>query len=239
MIEFRAVGHSYGDHRVLERIDLALPEQRVGIIGANGSGKSTLARMINGLVTPTSGQVLVDGLDVAADAGAVRRRVGFVFPDPEAQIVMPTVAEDVAFSLRRHKLPKAEREARVAAALAEIGLSGYEDHPAHRLSSGQKQMLALAAILVTGPSVLVCDEPTTLLDRRNARQVTARIEALDQQVVLVTHHLELLRGWERVVVIDEGRVVADGAPDETIRFYCDRMDGVGAGPAGADGADRC
>ena len=226
MIEFAGVEHSYGDHRVLERIDLTLSEKRIGIIGANGSGKSTLARMINGLVTPTSGTVMVDGLDVATDAAAVRRRVGFVFPDPEAQIVMPTVAEDVAFSLRRHKLSKDERRVRVAEALAEIGLDGYDDHPAHRLSSGQKQMLALAAILVTGPSILVCDEPTTLLDRRNARQVTARIEALEQQVVLVTHHLELLRGWQRVVVIDEGRVVADGTPEETIPFYCDRMDGV-------------
>lgn len=226
MIEFRGVEHSYGDHRVLEGVDLELSEQRVGIIGANGSGKSTLARMINGLVTPTAGRVIVDGLDVAGEPGQVRRRVGFVFPDPEAQIVMPTVAEDVAFSLRRHKLPRAEREAKVAAALDEIGLAGYEDHPAHRLSSGQKQMLALASILVTGPSILVCDEPTTLLDRRNARQVTARIESLSQQVVLVTHHLDLLREWERVVVIDEGRVVADGPPEQTIPFYCDRMDGL-------------
>lgn len=224
MIEFQDVSRRFGDRLVLDGIDLLLAEQRVGVVGANGSGKSTLARMINGLVAPTSGRVLVEGLDVASDPAAVRRRVGFVFPDPESQIVMPTVGEDVAFSLRRHKVARGERARLVARALAEIGLDGREDDPANRLSSGQKQMLALAAVLVTGPSVLVCDEPTTLLDRRNARAVTRRIESLSQQVVLVTHHLELLRGWDRVVVIDEGHVVADGSPEETIPFYLDLMD---------------
>ena len=224
MIEFRGVGHHYGNLRVLDHVDLNLSEKRVGIIGANGSGKSTLVRMINGLVTPSEGQVVVNGRDAALEAAAVRRQVGFVFPDPEAQIVMPTVAEDVAFSLRRHGLSRAERAERVTAALAEFGLEGFADHPAHRLSSGQKQLLALAAILVTGPSVLVCDEPTTLLDRRNARAMTARISQLEQQVVLVTHHLYLLEDWDRVIVIDGGRVVADGAPRESIGFYCELMD---------------
>lgn len=238
MIEFHGVAHRFGDHEVLRGIDLSLPEQRIGIIGANGSGKSTLARMINGLVLPSRGRVLVDGLDVAQDPGAVRRRVGFVFPDPDSQIVMPTVGEDVAFSLRRHKLSPAERRAKVAAALAEIGLEGREDHPAGRLSSGQKQMLALAAILVTGPSLLVCDEPTTLLDRRNARAVTAQIESLDQQVVLVTHHLGLLAGWDRVIVIDQGKVAYDGQADAAIEFYIDLMDN---GPDASDtvGASSC
>ncbi len=224
MIEFRDVHHAYGDRPVLEGISLTLAERRVGIVGANGSGKSTLARMINGLVAPTRGQVLVDGQDVARHGAQVRRRVGFVFPDREAQIVMPTVAEDVAFSLRRRRLPKAQTAAQVAATLAEFGLAGHADHPAHRLSSGQKQLLALAAILVTGPSVLVCDEPTTLLDRRHARQITRRIEALDQQVILVTHHLDLLAGWERVVVLDQGRVVADGPGPASIAAYCALMD---------------
>ena len=104
-------------------------------------------------------------------------------------------------------------------ALDRFDLAGHHDHPAHLLSSGQKQLLALAAILVTEPAVLVCDEPTTLLDLRHARRVAALLEALPQQVVLVTHHLELLAHWERVIVIDEGRVVADGPGADSVPAY--------------------
>ncbi|QQR99908.1 MAG: ABC transporter ATP-binding protein [Austwickia sp.] len=219
MIEFEGIRHSYGEREVLRGVDLTLAEPRIGIVGANGSGKSTLARMINGLVAPTSGRVVVDGFDVARDGAAVRRRVGFVFPDPDAQIVMPTVAEDVGFSLRRRKLAKDERDRLVAQALTRFDLADHADHPAHLLSSGQKQLLALAAILVTEPTVLVCDEPTTLLDLRHSRQVTHLLETLAQQVVLVTHHLELVEHWERVIVIDEGRVVADGPGAESVATY--------------------
>lgn len=226
MIVFEQLHHRFGERVVLDGVDLRLEERRVGIIGANGSGKSTLARTINGLVTPTSGRVVVDGLDVATQGAAVRRRVGFVFPDPEAQIVMPTVAEDVAFSLRRHRLSRDERDARVREVLARFGLADHHDHPAHLLSSGQKQLLALAAVLVIDPAVLVCDEPTTLLDRRRAREITEVIDGLDQQVVLVTHHLDLVRRWERVVVVDEGRVVADGPGEESVPFYCRLMDSL-------------
>ncbi|GAB94164.1 biotin transport system ATP-binding protein [Kineosphaera limosa] len=219
MIVIEGVHHAYGERQVLRGIDLELSEPRVGIVGANGSGKSTLARMLNGLVTPTSGKVTVDGLDVARHGGAVRKRVGFVFPDPDAQIVMPTVAEDVAFSLRRQKLSTQERDERVGGVLARFGLAEHADHPAHLLSSGQKQLLALAAVLVTEPTVLVADEPTTLLDLRNARAITRLLGDLDQQVVLVTHQLSLLAGWDRVVVIDDGLVVADGPPAESLGTY--------------------
>jgi biotin transport system ATP-binding protein len=189
------------------------------VVGANGSGKSTLARLLNGLVVPTSGRVLVDGRDTRRDGAAVRRRVGFVFTDPDAQIVMPTVAEDVAFSLRRHRLPRAELQARVAAVLDRFGLAGHAEHPAHLLSGGQKQLLALSSVLVTEPSVLVCDEPTTLLDARNARLVTDLLAGLPQRVILVTHQLEQLDGFDRVLVVDAGRVVADAAPATALATY--------------------
>src|SRR5690606_35983304 len=118
-----------------------------------------------------SGSVTVDGLDTARKGREVRRKVGFVFTDPDHQIVMPTVAEDVAFSLRRSGLGKEEREARVRQVLADFGLAGHHDHPSHLLSGGQKQLLALAAIMVTDPAVLVADEPTTLLDLRNTKLI--------------------------------------------------------------------
>ncbi|WP_430332137.1 energy-coupling factor ABC transporter ATP-binding protein [Rhodococcus sp. ACT016] len=218
-IRFEAVHHSYGERTVLAGIDLALTEARVGIIGANGSGKSTLARMINGLVTPTSGTVTVDGLDTARKGRQVRRQVGFVFTDPDHQIVMPTVSEDIAFSLRRSSLGKAERADRVAQVLADFGLSGHADHPTHLLSGGQKQLLALAAVMVTEPDVIVADEPTTLLDLRNARLMRSTLAGLPQQLVVVTHHLDLLDDFDRVIVIDGGRVAADGTPADAIGRY--------------------
>ena len=149
----------------------------------------------------------------------MRRRVGFCFTDPDAQIVMPTVAEDVAFGLRRRGLTKAEVAERVATALATYGLAGHADHPAHLLSGGQKQLLALASVLVTEPDVLVMDEPTTLLDLRNADDDRRVVAGLPQQVVLVTHHLDLLDGFDRVLVFDEGRLVCDDEPADAVAFY--------------------
>lgn len=218
-IRFDDVQHRYGERTVLAGIDLTLREHRIGLVGANGSGKSTMARMINGLVSPTSGSVSVDGLDTSSKGREVRRRVGFVFTDPDNQIVMPTVAEDVAFSLRRSGLGKDQAADRVARTLARFGLSGHADHPTHLLSGGQKQLLALAAVLVTEPRVIVADEPTTLLDLRNARMVSDLLYGLPEQLILVTHHLHLLDGFDRVVVIDAGRVVADGPPAQALPTY--------------------
>ncbi|MDQ1289784.1 MAG: biotin transport system ATP-binding protein [Actinomycetota bacterium] len=213
------VSHAFGERRVLRDISLVITEQRVGIVGGNGSGKSTLARMLNGLVLPSTGRVTVDGLDTRRDGGKIRRRVGFVFTDPDAQIVMPTVAEDVAFSLRRAHLSREELADRVTKALERVGLAGHADHPAHLLSGGQKQLLAITSVLVTSPEVLVCDEPTTLLDARNSRQVTHLLAGLPQQVLVVTHHLRLLEEFDRVIVLDEGRVVADDVPQAALTRY--------------------
>jgi biotin transport system ATP-binding protein len=218
-IRFDAVSHGFDDQPVLSGIDLHLTERRIGIVGANGSGKSTLARMINGLVTPTSGTVTVNGLDVRKNAKLVRREVGFIFTNPDNQIVMPTVREDVAFTLRRRGLDAAEIATRTAEALEQFGLTALADRPAHRLSGGQKQLLALAAVLVGGPSIVVADEPTTLLDARNTRLITGLLVSLTQQVIVVTHDLEVLDGFDRVLVIDEGTVVADDVPAAALHAY--------------------
>ncbi|WP_277212443.1 energy-coupling factor ABC transporter ATP-binding protein [Isoptericola croceus] len=214
-----AVHVRHGDREVLHGVSLHLTERRVAVIGANGSGKSTLARLLNGLVVPTSGRVLVDGLDTRRRGREVRRRVGFVFTDPDAQIIMPTVAEDVAYSLHRSGLSKAEVAARVATELDRHGLADHSEHPAHLLSGGQKQLLALTSVLVTEPRLVVADEPTTLLDLRNTRAVADRLAALDQHVVLVTHDLDLVAGYDRVLVIDGGRVVVDDVPAVAVPAY--------------------
>jgi len=223
LIEVEDVRHTYGTgtaaRTVLSGVSVRATEQRIGVIGANGSGKSTFARLLNGLVLPTAGRVRVAGYDTASRGREVRRRVGFCFTDPDAQIVMPTVAEDVAFGLRRRGVPKAEAADRVAAVLASYGLGDHHDHPAHLLSGGQKQLLALASVMVTEPELLVMDEPTTLLDLRNARRVSEVVAGLPQQVVLVTHHLDLLDGFDRVLVFDEGRLVCDDTPAAAVGHY--------------------
>jgi biotin transport system ATP-binding protein len=218
-IELVGVRHAYGERAVLDGLDLHLTEHRIGVVGANGSGKSTFARLLNGLVVPTAGRVLVDGLDTGTAVREVRRRVGFVFQDPDAQIVHPTVAEDVGYGLENQGVPPAERAARVAEMLDRYDLAGHADHPAHLLSGGQKQLLAIAGVLVMRPSRIVFDEPTTLLDLVNARRVGRLIAGLPQSVVVVTHDLDLLEGFERVLVMDAGRVVEDGPAEQSVRAY--------------------
>ena len=211
---------SSGDDVVILRdVTASLTQHRVALIGGNGSGKSTMARLVNGLVSPSSGTVTVDGLDVADDGPAVRRRVGFVFTQPAAQLVMPTVAEDVALSLRRLVKDKDERQRRVMDVLATYGLAHLADTSVHALSGGQQQMLALAGVLATQPAIVVADEPTTLLDLRNSAIVADRLLSLEQQLVLVTHDLDLALRCERVLVVEGGRIAADGEPAEAVAWY--------------------
>lgn len=222
-VEFRRVGVSYDETLILDDINLTLTEQRIGIIGENGGGKSTLTRLINGLGEPTTGTVTVDGLNVAEHGKEIRQKVGFVFSDAENQIVMPQVRDDVAFSLRRFKLPKAERNQRADAALNRFGLADRAEQSPHTLSGGQKQLLALAAVLVIDPVLIIADEPTTLLDLRNRDRIKREFAKLEQQLIVVTHDLELLSDFDRVICIDDHHVAADGTPDEVISFYRDLM----------------
>ena len=236
MIELEAATVlAYGSHGPADRsstravvtllgpVTARLTEHRIAIIGANGSGKSTLARLVNGLALPSTGTVRVDGLDTARDGPAVRRRVGFVFTDPDAQLVMPTAIEDVGLSLRRLGVGAAERRARALAVLERFGLGDRADQPVHTLSGGQKQLLALAGVLATEPAILVCDEPTTLLDLRWRRTVDTLLASLPQQVVQVTHDLEAARRADRVLVVDSGAVVHDGDAHLGVAHYVELM----------------
>ncbi len=204
---------------VLHETSLQLVEHRIALVGPNGSGKSTLARLVNGLVTPSSGRVLLDGQDVARHGRWVRQRVGFVFTDPAAQLVMPTAAEDVALSLRHRHRDKAERRRAALAVLEQHGLAGLGDRSVHTLSGGQRQLLALAGVLATDPDVLVADEPTTLLDLANSRRVGDLLLSLPQQLLLLTHDLELAARCERALLVEGGRVVADGPAADVVAHY--------------------
>jgi biotin transport system ATP-binding protein len=215
-----------GPRVLLEPTTLRLDEHRIGIVGANGSGKSTLARMLNGLVLPTAGRVLVDGFDVARQGREVRRRVGFCFTDPAAQLVMPTCVEDVELSLRRSEKDPGRRRERALAVLARHGLADHADVTVHALSGGQKQLLALAGVLAVEPSVLVADEPTTLLDLANTRRIGDLLLGLPQQLVLVTHDLDLARRCDRVLVVADAAVRFDGPAADAVAFYVSSVVGA-------------
>lgn len=218
-VEVPAAGGRTARRTLLEPLTCTLTERRVAVIGANGSGKSTLARLVNGLRPVTTGRVRTCGLDVATQGPAVRARVGFVFTDPDAQLVMPTAVEDVALSLRRTVPDAAERDARAREVLGRIGLAEHAQTPVHALSGGQKQLLALAGVLVLEPEVLVCDEPTTLLDLRWRRVVDDLLDGVDAQVLHVTHDLAAAERSERVLVIDSGVLVFDGDPAGAVAHY--------------------
>lgn len=227
VIELDGVSVELGGRPVLRDVSVRLTERRIAVIGANGSGKSTFARLLNGLVTPTSGRITVHGLDVSRDARRIRERVGFVFTNPDAQILMPTVAEDVALSLRGSGFPRSAVAARVAAELERYGLGDRADQPAYSLSGGQKQLLALVSVLIREPALVVADEPTTLLDLGNARRIGELLtREIDAQVVLVTHDLALAARCDVAVRFADGRLVETGDPADVVARYREEYEGA-------------
>lgn len=210
---------------ILEDVTVSLTQRRVAVIGANGSGKSTFARTLNGLVRPTRGTVRVAGVDVGARPRQAREAVGFLFTNPDAQVLMPTPEEDVALSLRTAGVPRRDRAERARAELARFGLAGRATQPAHSLSGGQKQLLALAAVLASRPRVLIADEPTTLLDLGNARRMADLLIDGDErgpvaaQIVIVTHDLELAARCDVALRFAEGRLVEAGEPAVVVDRY--------------------
>ncbi|ACP24302.1 putative biotin transporter, ATP binding protein BioM [Sinorhizobium fredii NGR234] len=209
----------FGERVALHPLTLALDERRIGIIGLNGSGKTTFARLINGLVKPTTGRVTVNGLDTVKDDRAVLAEAGFIFQNPQHQLIMPIVSDDIAFGLKNRGLPAHEISSRTEAVLARFAVSHLARRRVHELSGGETQLIAMASVVVTGPKILILDEPTNQLDLRNRRMVAATIDALDEDTIVITHDLGLVEAVERLLLFHEGRLVADGSPGETIRRY--------------------
>lgn len=207
-----------GPRTLLHGITVQLTAHRTAVLGLNGSGKSTFLRLFIGLSPVESGQVLVHGVPVAEQVGAVRSRVGLLFSDPGAQLVMPTGVEDVELSLRQIK-DKDARRAAALDALAERGVEHRAFDSVYSLSGGEKQLTALAAVLATDPSVLLLDEPTTLLDLKNKLRLIRLLDTLPQQQVISTHDLELAASCDEALVIHEGRLLAQGPVDEVLAQY--------------------
>lgn len=216
MIEFENVSVEKNGVAVLKNITARLWERRVGVIGRNGSGKSTFARLFNGIETPSTGTVTLNGV---AERKALRRHVGFVFQNPDNQIVYPIVSEDLAFGLRNLKLSSDAMKDRVDEVLHRFGLERLRNRFTHQLSGGEKQIIALAGVLVMRPHMIVFDEPTTLLDLWNKRKFMSVLDELEQHIVVVSHDLDLLETFDRILHIENGSIVEDGDPASVVANY--------------------
>ncbi|AEA25544.1 cobalt ABC transporter, ATPase subunit [Pseudonocardia dioxanivorans CB1190] len=213
-LEVTGLDFAYPDGTpALRGVDLRIdPGERVALLGPNGAGKTTFVLQLNGILTPTAGTVAVGGLPVRKpNLQEIRRRVGIVFQDPDDQLFMPTVREDVAFGPANFGVTGAELTARVDAALAEVGMAGHADRSPLHLSGGQRRRVALATVLACDPEILVLDEPSSNLDPVARRELAETLLRLDRTLLMVTHDLPYaLQLCPRSVVVDDGRVVADG-----------------------------
>jgi len=223
LIEFKNIFVERGGRPILDDLSLSLSERRIGIIGPNGSGKSTFIRLINGLLIPKRGQICVDGLDTRAEVEKIRSKVGFVFQNPDNQIVFPIVSEDIEFGLKRRVPEAGIRHQRMQEALRQLDVLHLQDRSIHTLSGGERQLVALAGVLATKPEILVFDEPTTQLDLRLRNRFEQHLSALPQPALIVSHDLELMNTMDRVLAIVAGRLAFDGAPAAATawsRMYC-------------------
>ncbi len=209
------------DRPALDGVDLdVMPGSFVAVLGSNGSGKSTLAKHLNAILLPREGKVLVDGMDTIDEGNLlpIRRKVGMVFQNPDNQIVANVVEDDVAFAPENLGVDPKEIRRRVDEALKQVDMYDFRLHAPHLLSGGQKQRVAIAGVLAMGPEVLVLDEPTAMLDPRGRREVVSAAERLCREkgitVLLITHHMDEAVRADRVLVMDRGRIVMDGAPAE-------------------------
>ncbi len=192
--------------------------ESVGIIGANGAGKSTLLLHLNGCLAPTRGEVRIGDIPITrATLPGIRRTVGMIFQDPDDQLFMPTVAEDVAFGPLNLGLPAEDVERRVAHALERVGIPHLRDRPPYKLSAGEKRAAAIATVLAMEPSVLVADEPSSYLDPRGRRRLIELLKSFDHTRIIATHDLELVvEVCTSVILMDRGAVVAEGAASEIL-----------------------
>lgn len=223
IISFENVHYTYpgDDTESLCGIDLNIEEgQFVAVLGHNGSGKSTLAKHLNAILVPDEGRVLIDGVDTADENRLidVRRTVGMVFQNPDNQIVASVVEDDVAFAPENLGVPPQEIRGRVDKALKRVGMYEYRKHATHLLSGGQKQRVAIAGVLAMQPRIIALDEPTAMLDPQGRGEVISTVTKLCREngmtVVLITHHMDECIDADRLIVMSNGKIVADGKPGE-------------------------
>lgn len=212
-----------GGRVVLEDISLTIREQRVGIIGRNGSGKSTFARALAGLQKPEQGSVRIDGIDPLRDRRGVLDRVGILFQNPDHQIFMPTVIEELTFGLHQQGKSKPEALRIAQTVLQEHGRADWQDRPVAMLSEGQRRYLCLMAVLAMGPGTILLDEPFAGLDLPTSWHLESWLDKLSQRLILISHDPRNLTNFDRVIWLEEGRIAADGPAGEIMNSYLDAM----------------
>jgi len=220
LVQLNKVCYQYPDGRsALDGVSFTITHgEAVGIVGGNGAGKSTLLLHLVGILFPGEGQVKVGDLPVTKKTlPLVRQRVGLVFQDPDDQLFMTSVYEDVAFGPRNYKLPEDEVERRVNKALDTVGISHLKDRPPYKLSGGEKRAAAIAAVLAMEPDILVMDEPTAALDPRARRRLINLLRDFTHTKIVTSHDLELVCDLcQRTIVLKEGKVIADGPTREVL-----------------------
>ncbi|MEU3303306.1 MULTISPECIES: energy-coupling factor ABC transporter ATP-binding protein [unclassified Streptomyces] len=219
-LDVRGLAYAYPDgHQALFGVDLSVARgERVALLGPNGAGKTTLVLHLNGILTGGAGTVTVAGLPVGKQHMAeIRRKVGIVFQDPDDQLFMPTVREDVAFGPAAAGMRGAELEKRVRGALDQVGMAEYLERPPHHLSFGQRRRVAVATVLAMEPEILVLDEPSSNLDPASRRELADILRSLDVTVLMVTHDLPYaLELCPRAAILSEGVIAADGRTQDLL-----------------------
>ena len=216
VLEVRQLAFAYPDgHQALFGVNLTIARgERVALLGPNGAGKTTLVMHMNGILQAGLGEVVIAGMKVDSDKDTlkeIRSRVGIVFQDPDDQLFMPSVFEDVAFGPKNLGLEDSEIEKRVHDALLEVGMLEFKDRAPHHLSFGQRRRVALATVLVMKPEILILDEPSSNLDPASRRELSEILKKLDITLLMVTHDLPYaLELCERSVILSGGVIAADG-----------------------------
>lgn len=218
-VEFDKAELRYGSRVALQPLTLVLEEQRIGVIGLNGSGKTSFARLINGLAKPTGGHVTLDGLDTVANEKAVLAATGFIFQNPGNQIILPNIRDDIALGVKSRGIKNPALDEKVNAVLERFGLVALASRRPHELSGGELQLAALAAVIVNEPKLVIFDEPTNQLDLRNRALVRGAIETLEQQAIVISHDLDLIENFSRVLLFHQGRLLFDGEAKAAIARY--------------------
>lgn len=208
-----------GNRPVFEGLSLDLQEARIGLVGDNGAGKSSLFRLISGLEQPQQGRVSVHGCDTQTDRRQLSRHVGLMFQNPDDQIIFPTVAEELAFSLTARGATRQAARQQARDFLAQRGLQDWAGRAVGELSQGQRQQVCLLALQIGQPATLLLDEPFASLDLLSQARLAAQLDATDQQIVLSTHLLDHVRHFARVLWLAHGKVRADGPGREVCEAY--------------------
>lgn len=229
IIKIENLIYSYpdSDERALDGVTFSINKgEFVAILGHNGSGKSTLARMLNGILIPDSGEVVINGMRTTDEERLydIRQCVGMVFQNPDNQIIATVVEEDVAFGPENLGIPTAEIRTRVDEALRAVDMYEWREHTPHLLSGGQKQRIAIAGVIAMRPDCIVLDEPTAMLDPKGRDEVMETIRALNRDhgitILLITHHMQEAAGAKRIIALDHGRILLEGSPEEVFSQVC-------------------